>query len=140
MPINILGVPALGTLFGNNANSGSPYDKDSTTIKSGATRSQFIWDNGKHERHFMHGSRLIPELHLYVGHGCFNAFCTRIHKLLRDKVHYAFSPAYSIDPRSATTEHHVIPEIPGDTEGENNIYQWYYPAAEDTSEPSRIVT
>ena len=49
-PINILGVPALGTLFGDNANSGSPYDKDGTTIKSGATRSYFIWDQGKHER------------------------------------------------------------------------------------------
>ena len=86
MPINILGLPALGTFFGDNANAGSPYNEDGTTIKSGATWSHFIWDHGKHERHFMHGSILVPELHLYVVHGYFNAFCTRIHKLLRDKV------------------------------------------------------
>ena len=30
--INILGVPALGTFFGKNANDGSPYDEDGTTI------------------------------------------------------------------------------------------------------------
>ena len=82
----------------------------------------------------------MPEIHLYVGHGYFNAFFTHIHKLLRDKVHYAFSSAYSIDPGAATTEPHVIPAKPGDIEGENNIYQWYCPAAEDTSEPSRKVT
>ena len=55
-------------------------------------------------------------------------------------MHYAFSSAYSIDPSTATTEPHVIPEKPGDIEGENNIYQWYCPAAEDTSDPSRKVT
>ena len=103
IPINILGVPALGTLFGDNANAGSPYDEDDTTIKSGATRSHFIWDHGKHKRHFMNCSSLMPELHLYVGHGCFNAFCTHIQKLLRDKVHYTLSSAYSIDPSAATT-------------------------------------
>ena len=92
--INILGVPALGTFFGNNATAGSPYDEDGTTIKSGAMRSHFIWDHGKHERHFMHSSSLMPELHLYVGHGYFNAFFTRIHKLLREKVHYTFSSDY----------------------------------------------
>ena len=89
-PINILGIPALGLLFDDNTNAGSHYNEDGTTIKSGATRSHFIWDHGRHERHFMHGSRLMPEIHLYVGHGYFNAFCTCIHNLLRDKVHYAF--------------------------------------------------
>ena len=102
-PINIVGFPALGMFFGDNDNASSPYDEDGTTIKSGATRSHFIWDHGKHERHFMHVSSLMPELNLYVGHGYFNVFCTRIHKLLRDKVHYAFSSAYSIDPINATT-------------------------------------
>ena len=139
-PINILGVPALGTFFGDNTNAGSPYDEDGTTIKPGATRSHFIWDHGKHKWNFMNGSSLIPELHLYVGHGYFNAFFTCIQKLLRDKVHYAFSSAYSIDPSAATTEPHVIPAKPEDIEGENNIYQWYCPAAVDTSEPSRKVT
>ena len=139
-PISILGVPALGTFFGNNANAGIPYNEDGTTIKSGATRSHFIWGHGKHRWNFMHGSRLMPELHLYVGHGYCNAFCTRIHKLLRDKVHYAFSSAYSIDQSAATTEPRVIPADLGDIEGDNNIYQWYLPAAVDTSDPSRKVT
>ena len=31
-PIKILGVPALGTFFGNNINAGSPYNRDGTTI------------------------------------------------------------------------------------------------------------
>ena len=70
----------------------------------------------------MHGSSLMTELHLFVGHGYFNEFCTRIHKLLRDKVHYTFSSAYSIDPSAATTETHVIPAKPEDIEGENTIY------------------
>ena len=139
-PINILGVPSLGMFFSDNANSGSPYDEDGTTIKSGATRSHFIWDHGKLKRNFMHGSSLMPELHLYVGHGYFNAFCTSIHKILRYIVHYAFSSAYSIDPSAATTEPHDIPAKPGDIEGENNIYHCYCPAEEDTSEPSRKVT
>ena len=45
MPTNILGVPALGMFFGDNANTGSTYDEDGTNIKSGATRSHFIWDH-----------------------------------------------------------------------------------------------
>ena len=88
----------------------------------------------------MHSSILMPELHLYVGHGYFNAFCTCIHKLRRDKVNYAFPSAYLIDPSAATTEPHVIPEKSGDIEGENNIYQCYCPAAEETSDPSRKAT
>ena len=44
-----------------------------------------------------------------------------------------------IDRSAATTEPHVIPAKPGDIEGENNIYQWYCPEVEDTSEPSRKV-
>ena len=138
--INILGVPDLHMFFGENTNASSPYDEDGTTIKSGATRSHFIWDHGRHKRNFMHGSSLMPELHLYVGHGYFNAFFNLIHKLLRDKVHYAFSSAYLIDPSAAITEPNVIPAYPGDIEGYNNLYQWYFPAAVETSEPSRKVT
>ena len=122
-PVNILGVPALGTFFGDHADASNPYDEDGTTIKSGATRSHFVWDNGRHERHFMHGSSRMPELLLYVGHGYFNALCTCIHKLLSDRVHHAFSSAYSIDPSAATTEPHVIPVMPGDIEGDDILYQ-----------------
>ena len=93
-PIIVLGVPTPVTFFEDNAKAGSTYDDDGTTIKSGATRSYFICDHGKHERHFMHGSSVMPELHLYVGNEYFNAFCTRIQNILRDKVHYTFSSAY----------------------------------------------
>ena len=41
-PIKILGVPALGTLFGDNANTSIPYNKDGTTKNSGSTRSHFF--------------------------------------------------------------------------------------------------
>ena len=95
--LNILGVPALGTFFGDSADDASDIRaSDGTTIKSGGTRSHFVWDHGKHERHFRHGSSLMPELFLYVGNGYFNAFCTRVHKVLSDKISYAFSSAYSI--------------------------------------------
>ena len=67
-PINILGIPALGTFFGDNSNASSSYNEDGTTIKLGAMRSHFIWDHGRHEQNFMHGNSLMPELHLYVGH------------------------------------------------------------------------
>ena len=44
----------------------------------------------------MHSSTQIPDLYLYISNGYFNAFFTHIHKLLGDKVHYAFSSTYSI--------------------------------------------
>ena len=76
-PMNILGIPALGAFFNDSATADSPHDKDGTTITSGASRSLLVWDHGKHERHFMHSSSRMPELHLYVGHGYFDAFCMR---------------------------------------------------------------
>ena len=89
-PVNILGVPDLGTFFGDNSDATDPLAEDGTTIKSVSTKSHFIWDHGRHERHFMHGSSRMPELYLYVGHGYFKAFCTRVHKFLSDKVHFNF--------------------------------------------------
>ena len=88
----------------------------------------------------MHGSSLMHDIHLYDGYGYFTAFFTRIHKFLTDKVHYSFSSAYLIDLSAATTVTHVIPAKSGDIEGENIIYQWYCPAAEETSDPSRKAT
>ena len=82
----------------------------------------------------------MPEINIYVGHGYFNAFCTRIHKLLKDKVHYAFSSDYSIEPNAAITEPNVIPADQGDIEENNNLYQWYCPTAVDTSDPSMKVS
>ena len=97
-PLNILGVPALGSLFGDSADARDMLAADCTNIKSGAPKSHFVWDHCKHERHFLHGSSQIPELFLYVGNGYFNVFCTRVHKMLSDKLYYAFSSAYSIQP------------------------------------------
>ena len=127
IPLNIIGVPALGTFFKDHANASSPYDEDGTTIKLGATKSHFVWDHGRHKRHCMRGSSHMPELHLYVGHGYFNAFCTRIHKLLRDKVHYAFSSAYLLDPSAATTEPYVSPAEQGDFAVDDDPNQLYNP-------------
>ena len=85
-PLNILGVPALGTFFEDCADTSDMLASDGTIIKSGATRSHFVWDHGKHERHFIHGISQMPELLLYVGNAYFNAFCTCVHNMLSDKV------------------------------------------------------
>ena len=97
-PLNILVLPALGSFFGDIVDSSDMLAANGTNIKSGATKSHFISDHGQHERNFLHGSSRMPELFLYVGNGYFNALCTRVHKMLSDKVYYAFSSAYSIQP------------------------------------------
>ena len=68
LPMKILGIPAQGKLFNDGANINNPLNDDGTTIKSGATKSHFVWDHGRSKRHFMHGASHMPELHLYVGH------------------------------------------------------------------------
>ena len=103
-PLNILGVPALGSFFGDSADASDMLASDGTNINSGATKSHFIWDHGKHNRNFLHVSIQIPELFLYVGNGYFKALCTRVHKILSDKVYYAFSSAYSIQPTPTAQE------------------------------------
>ena len=111
-----------------------PLAESVTAVKSGDTKSNFFGDHGKHERHFIHGSTQLPELTLYVGHGYFNEFCTRVHKLLGNKVHYAFSLAYSIYP--ATTPDtpdntHVITFKEGGLDDEEPLHQWYRPDSSD---------
>ena len=103
-PLNILVVPALGSFFGDSADASNTLAADGTNINSGATKSHFVWDYGKHKRHFLHGSSQMPELFLYVGNVYFNAFCTRVHKMLSDKVHYTFLSAYSIQPTPTAQE------------------------------------
>ena len=53
-PVNILGAPDIGTFFGDNADATNPLAEYGTTIKSGSTKSHFIWDHGRHGGHFMH--------------------------------------------------------------------------------------
>ena len=58
-PVNILGVPSLGTFIGDHSDATDLLAEDGTTIKSGTKKSYFIWDHGRHERRFIHGSRHI---------------------------------------------------------------------------------
>ena len=67
----------------------------------------------------MHGSTKMPELHLYVRHGYFNAFCTRVCKVFGDKVHYAFSSAFSMEPNTVTET--------GNHEDGDEFHPWYKP-------------
>ena len=137
-PINILGVPFLGKHFGDQS---SDFDEmDGTTVCSGSTKSCFIWDHSKHERHFMHGLSELPELYLYVGTGYFNAFTTRINKFVGDKIHYAFSSAFSLDPNPQIGDPTNLEAMIG-PEGDkaNPISDWYCPKKCDsvtTSIPS----
>ena len=111
-PLNTLGFPAIGVYFEDGADIRSPLQEDITIILSGSTKSHFVWDHGKHERHFIHGSRQLPELILYFGYGYFNALCTRVHKILRYQVHYAFLSAYSIESKTVSMtpyNPHIVP-------------------------------
>ena len=69
IPLNILGVPCLGKYFDDGAYIQNPLDENGTTVKSGSTKSHFVWDHRNHEQHFIHGSSRFPELIIYVGHG-----------------------------------------------------------------------
>ena len=112
IPINILWIPTLGKLCGENVDVHSALAEGDTTIKSGATKSHFSWYHVKHKPHFIHSYIQIPELYLYVGHGWSNALCMHIHKLIGDKLHYDFSSAYSVDPNidaAVPPNPHVIP-------------------------------
>ena len=82
----------------------------------------------------MHGSRKLPELYLYAGTGYFNAFTTRIQKVVGDKVHYAFSSAFSVHPDSKIgdpTNLEAMIGTKGD-HGENCIPEWYCPETCDS--------
>ena len=92
------------------------------------------------EHHFMHGSSQMPEIYIYIGHGYFNAFFTRIHKLLGNKVHCAFSSAYFTGPNidaAVPPNPHVIPYEEGDMDEEDPLHQWYFPKTNDSNPPSR---
>ena len=130
-----MGVPVLGSFFGDSADASNMLVADGTNIKSGANKSNSVWDHGKHEWHFLHGSSQMPGLFIYVGNGYFNAFCTRVHKILSDKVHYAFSSAYSIQPTPIAQEPsnpHLISYEYVELE-EDGIYSWYQPEANSTN-------
>ena len=133
-PINILGIPFLGKHFGDHSND--LYEMDGTSVCSGSTKSHFIWDHGKFERHFMHGSSELPELYLYVGTGYFQSFTSRLTKYFGDKVHYAFSSAFSLEPDPKLGDPTNIQTMLGPegdiVEDENPISKWYCPETSDS--------
>ena len=98
-PINILGILPLGKYLNYIVDVQKSCDDDGNTIKSGATKSHFVWYHGRHKWHFIHSSSHMPEMNVFVGNGYYNYFCTCIHKFLKYKVHYAFFSAYSIEPQ-----------------------------------------
>ena len=132
-PINILVIPELVKCFNDSANFHNPLHDDGTTVKSGATKSHFIWYHSRREHHFMHGASHMPELHLYAGHGYFNALCTSIHKLVGEKVHYAFSSAFSINPHTkqnndVPTKSATISYDHGELDNKETLHEWYHAA------------
>ena len=85
----------------------------------------------------MHGLSELPELYLYVGTGYFKAFTTRIQKFLGDKVHYAFSSAFSLIPEPQIGDPTNLDAMIGpkrDNE-ENPSYQRYCPMTCDSITP-----
>ena len=143
-PVNILGVPALGMFFGDNADATDPIAEIGTTIIYGSTKSQFIWYHGSHERHFMHCSSRMPELYLYADHRYYKYFYNRVHKFLSNKVHFAFFSAYSIEPQTSIVINpdgpHVIPYGEGDLYDNDPHHQWYRPEIENPQNNLAIQT
>ena len=75
-----------------------------------------------------------------MGNGYFNAFCTRVHKISSDKVHSAFSSAYSIQPTPTAQEpssSHII-DCEDEELEEDGPYSWYQPEANSTNTSLRI--
>ena len=139
IPLNILRVPDLGAYFDDGAGSRSLLEEDITTIKSDSTKSHFVWDHGNHERHFIHGSRQLTELIVYVGHGYFNDFFTCVHNLLGEKVHYTFSSAYSIEPNTVAatpSNPHTITFKGEELDDEEPLHQWYCPGTSNNEPPT----
>jgi hypothetical protein len=101
-PFNILGIPFFGSFLGQDNTPYPTQDNNGNYIISSALCSHFIWDHGKHERHFCHDERSLPILFLETGNNYFGAFCTQVTRLYSDLVHYAFSSAYSVIPDEDT--------------------------------------
>ncbi len=75
-PFNILGIPFFGSFLGQDNTHYPTQDDNGTYIISSASRSHFIWDHGKHKRHFCHDKRSLPILFLETGNNSFGAFCS----------------------------------------------------------------
>ena len=72
-----------------------------------------------------------------MGHGYFNAFCTRTHKLVGYKVHYVFSSFFSIDPHTnqkanVPTKPAIISYDHGKLDDKEPLNEWYNPATNES--------
>ena len=123
----------MGFFFNDNANIHNYLDDYRTTVKLGATSLHFVWDHGRRKRHFMNQDSRIPELDFYMSHGYLNAFCTLIHKLVKDTFHYSFTSAFSIDPHTkkkynVSNKPTIISYYHCKLDEEETIHEWYHPA------------
>ena len=88
----------------------------------------------------MHGSSRIPELYLYVGHGYFKYFCTRVHNFLSDKMHFAYSSAQYIYPHTSDIINPGVPQVipygEGYLDGKEPHHQWYRTEIEKPTDQS----
>jgi hypothetical protein len=128
---NILGVPFLGSFFGDQATGQDAFIKaDGTRIASSSCCSHFIWDHGKNEHHFNHPNLNLPKLLLCSGTGYFQAFCTRVSCFYNNAVAYAFSSTYTIAPNVNTA---IVLDTESDNESDTNnslVFEWYQPSNE----------
>ncbi|KAL7546945.1 LOW QUALITY PROTEIN: hypothetical protein ACHAWF_014538, partial [Thalassiosira exigua] len=96
-PHSLIGIPFLAKNF---ASDDETSDRG-TWIKSGDEESQLSWDHEKYTRHFGHPASELPEMQVNEGTAYFQAFCSRMKQAMSDRVHFAFSSAFSVDPLPA---------------------------------------
>jgi hypothetical protein len=92
-----------------------PYptnNNDGTFIQSSASRFCFVWDYGKHERHFKHDDWCLPILHINTGLNYYQAFCSFVKQSYKDAVHFAFSLAHLIISDDVSTPFYSLEGAP----------------------------
>ena len=105
---------------------------EGTWILTRATNSHFSWDQGKYERHFNHGQKLLPELMALPRDIIFQLFCnTRVRQYLNDipsVMHFLLFSQSNLDLkiRISLIESHLILKTYQSTRERNPTY-WYVP-------------
>ncbi len=89
-PFNILGIPYFVTFLEREDVPYLTSNNDRTYTQSSESHSRFVWDHGKHERHFMHDDQCLPILHLNTGLNYYQAFCSCVKQSYKDAVHFDF--------------------------------------------------
>ena len=99
----------FGDFFGSG-NSPPTWDDEWTYVRSSASKTKFVWDNGRHSQDFTHDACSLPVLTLDSGVSYFQAFCARVRRHYQDRVHFAFSSAHSILDNTPETPLGTRPE------------------------------